>query len=719
MRLLRPCKLCLCLASVGARILIASDALATAPCFDYALISRTISTGSCAGVSVADDRAYIAAGQTLRVYDVSSPALPRFRGLVELPAQAYDVAVAGTRAYVAVSTAGLYVVDVSNPLDMAVVGHIDTPGDARDVEVAGTRAYVADRGEFLVVDITNPAAPAVMGLVDPAGDCVAVALAGSIAYVAATTSGLLVVDVSQPAAPTVVSQLSAGEPQAVAKVDQTLFLAGSPTLTTVDISMPTAPVVLGNYNAGSYGTAVAGFGAYALVGTASPRVEVIDVSNLGAPQLVRWADLPSFTVVGGIVIVGQQHAYLANSGSGLKILDISNPRPPVLGQTATLGYATGVASATTLACVTEDVAGMEVVDVTDSSHPVTLGSVDTPGAASSVDIAGTHAYVADGVAGLQIVDFSNPRAPIVVGNVPTPGDAFDVKVSSGFAYITDGALQVVDISNPSAPVITGSTDTPGRAARLALAGNRAYIADLEGGLQVVDITDPAAPQILGGALGVAVAEEAALSGTRAYVASHSGLRVVDVSNPANPVELTEVAASSYVSRVLVSGDYAYVSIRDLGLSIYRISSPVPTLVATLISPPQVAGAFVLGSRLFVAAGTDGFWILPGECATTTDVEVGPRTGTYVLRAWPNPSASGTTMHFATTRPDRVRLQLFDVRGRLIRRLVETWVPAGHHTLTWDGRDERGRPVASGAYMARLIGPDGTATVRISLLRPAP
>ena len=54
-----------------------------------------------------------------------------------------------------------------------------------------------------------------------------------------------------------------------------------------------------------------------------------------------------------------------------------------------------------------------------------------------------------------------------------------------------------------------------------------------------------------------------------------------------------------------------------------------------------------------------------------------------------------------------------------RRLVEAWVPAGDHTLTWDGRDERGRPVASGAYMARLIGPEGTATVRISLLRPAP
>ena len=77
------------------------------------------------------------------------------------------------------------------------------------------------------------------------------------------------------------------------------------------------------------------------------------------------------------------------------------------------------------------------------------------------------------------------------------------------------------------------------------------------------------------------------------------------------------------------------------------------------------------------------------------------------------------MHFATTRSDFVRLQLFDVRGRLIRSLVERWVPAGDHTPTWDGRDEHGRPVASGAYMARLIGPDGTATVRISLLRPAP
>ncbi|MBD3222638.1 hypothetical protein GF314_15495, partial [bacterium] len=43
----------------------------------------------------------------------------------------------------------------------------------------------------------------------------------------------------------------------------------------------------------------------------------------------------------------------------------------------------------------------------------------------------------------------------------------------------------------------------------------------------------------------------------------------------------------------------------------------------------------------------------------------------------------------------------DVRGRRVRSLLRGEIPAGSHTVRWNGRDQEGRRVASGQYLARL------------------
>ena len=48
-----------------------------------------------------------------------------------------------------------------------------------------------------------------------------------------------------------------------------------------------------------------------------------------------------------------------------------------------------------------------------------------------------------------------------------------------------------------------------------------------------------------------------------------------------------------------------------------------------------------------------------------------------------------------------RLQVFDVRGRLIRTLVDASQKPGRYQARWDGHDASGRTVASGRYYYRL------------------
>lgn len=87
---------------------------------------------------------------------------------------------------------------------------------------------------------------------------------------------------------------------------------------------------------------------------------------------------------------------------------------------------------------------------------------------------------------------------------------------------------------------------------------------------------------------------------------------------------------------------------------------------------------------------------------------------------PNPASASTTFRFSLRDRSRVRLNVYDARGRLTRRLVDESQGAGWQRVAWDGRDDDGHPVANGAYFARLAvdGPSGEEvfTRRVVLLR---
>jgi agmatine/peptidylarginine deiminase len=69
--------------------------------------------------------------------------------------------------------------------------------------------------------------------------------------------------------------------------------------------------------------------------------------------------------------------------------------------------------------------------------------------------------------------------------------------------------------------------------------------------------------------------------------------------------------------------------------------------------------------------------------------------------FPNPFRDRTRFRFELRFPERVELAVYDVRGRLVRRLVDGERPAGMTEIDWDGRDDSGRRVAAGVYWFRL------------------
>jgi hypothetical protein len=74
--------------------------------------------------------------------------------------------------------------------------------------------------------------------------------------------------------------------------------------------------------------------------------------------------------------------------------------------------------------------------------------------------------------------------------------------------------------------------------------------------------------------------------------------------------------------------------------------------------------------------------------------------------FPNPFNGTTVIRFKVARSDEVVLALYNVLGQRVRILVDDTLLPGEYQVTWDGRDNAGRLLASGVYLYRLrTGPE--------------
>jgi flagellar hook assembly protein FlgD len=84
---------------------------------------------------------------------------------------------------------------------------------------------------------------------------------------------------------------------------------------------------------------------------------------------------------------------------------------------------------------------------------------------------------------------------------------------------------------------------------------------------------------------------------------------------------------------------------------------------------------------------------------------------------PSVATPQATIRFATTVPGPVRIELYDLSGRRVRRLFDApFMAPGLHNVTMDGRGEHGEPLGRGVYFYRVQAPERSATGRFVIVR---
>jgi flagellar hook assembly protein FlgD len=84
--------------------------------------------------------------------------------------------------------------------------------------------------------------------------------------------------------------------------------------------------------------------------------------------------------------------------------------------------------------------------------------------------------------------------------------------------------------------------------------------------------------------------------------------------------------------------------------------------------------------------------------------------------YPNPFNPSTVINFSIANRGNVRLEVFDVLGRLVTTIVNQEMGAGSYRVVWEGSDRNGAKVSSGIYFYRIRSGSFTASKKMLMLK---
>lgn len=721
----------------------------------------------CMGLSTISFSATLLCGPsagTSRAECISAAEYMQVVAQLDLNGNNLDIALMGTRLYLANEELGLAVVDVSNPYSPSLLSTLDTGTPITQVEAVDGLVYLTDGVGLRIVKVNAAGTASILGTFGASGTRRDLTVASGLAYLATAEFGVRVIDVSFPALPVERANIplvspgkvrvrgpfayidfgvAHGEPSLLEVVDMSVptsplsvatlpdFCLGgasdfalsgnylyafdeSDTLPIVDITTPSSPVKLAGTAYADYippeAIVVEGNVAY-LTTYEVATIATWDLSNPTAPTLLGRLEEDNNLYSPFRLAVRAPFAYLM-AGPLIQVIDVSSPlTPSISGTLDTPGIATGVASAGPLNFVADGSDGLRIIDSATPGTPTEIGALDTPGDASHVAVAGDVAFVADGIAGVMIVDVSVPALPSPLGTVPTAGPARRVRTSGGLLYVAAGAagLLVVDPQDPESPIELGALPPIGATNDVAISANLAVTVEEIGGtgrLAIADISNPSSPVEIG-SLPLSLPPHAvALAGGRAYVAlgeigaGRGGLAIVDLSTPTLPSLLGEWSLFAELLDVAVQDGRVYL----IGQN--EVEAEAGTL---FVLDPANPAQPTLEQRLFLPVRGLGLAV-EGELVRLADAAAGllvTPAQCSATAAVPLPSDLAEILPFPNPARagDRIRWSLPVSQGETTLydvhgREVIRLRASAEGVVEWDGRSGSGRPAPAGIYYSR-------------------
>jgi hypothetical protein len=659
---------------------------------DAALVGSHELSDRVGAIAVAGGVAYLALrSQGLLVFDVSDPTNPSPLAIWQGSEWVEDVAAVGDVIYVCGARNGLFVLDVSDPAEPVVVAR-DPDRRAMHVLLSGSRLITSGTGT--IYDVSDPFAPVRIGWTASNGHPVALDgdhlfVLENFAYEVSEVewhydSSLEVIDVSDPMRPRQAGRLRLAGGTSATSVDDAildgdrLIVSGSRGLYVLDVADPTAPTVTHRVRTKAAPARLARAGDRILAGS-RPGLDTYDLDHADLPH---WVGDDSGNVIAHDV---------ASSGPSVYTLSRSAFYSREQNYFATTLRSYELGRAGNLELLAEAYYGYGYAD----KYPLELGR--------DLEVSGGDLYTSRPVLyRFPLESDTRPGEPMSVPGFDRANDTEAIGPDR-LAVGTGEGLFVFDTSPAGDPTLLASNTEH---AIVRMAADRGLICALEqvGGettLHVVDGRNPAEPRFVG-ALGLGAAGGSrgwlpwvTLRRTLAAAVPREGdeVRLLDLTDPTRPREVSTFPVAATSRGGTMSGDVLYVA-TDLGCVAVDVRDPGHPRVLGRASTDAIR-AVLRHRRLLLTCEGARLSVLPRDRREAHSTSLAPADHLGLVIA-PNPFRNRVTAHYRQPPGAGVVAEVFDARGRYVRRLVGL-----DGSVIWDGRTANGSHAAAGVYFLRL------------------
>lgn len=638
------------------------------------LISESGLGSSCQTLLIEGDIAYIGHSLSIEIIDISNPALPFL--LASLPIDFYAVSLSLHDDILAAACdpGGLYFFDISDLHNPTLEAHYPEYWRAIEIEIVWPAAYVQNFEQqlnvFNIEDIYNIE---IVAEIPNYGD--KFLIENSRLYTNVENNWLNIFDISNPLAPVeILAFENVGIPLAVQ--EDRIF-------------------------------------------TAKKYIEVFQLNQDDTLSPLGFYD--SWTIIRSFELYGDI-AFVINGYAGLQILDLSDPiEDRLLGSIEILnnsGLPLNIPNmvvhenAVYLPLGSNELAKM--IDISDLSNP-TLSQLPNvqPGL---VDLSlWNNILIAKDWGSFYSYDISNPLEPQLISS-------FEGISEGGELFIAEDCLIDYDINEISFFTITSATQIEeinsiediGIKTAFEAKDGYIYYAKQMDGISLVSLENPLLRNVF--PLDDYVYALKA-DGDILYASTVHNVLLLDISDPMNISYITTIQNyedSSFESAPIISGNELILADQAWNeILVYDNSDPHNPLLSQRYSGARSIMQMEQGDNsLLTLNQRSGFAVISIDDlldSPETDIVSNPIT----LSNYPNPFNPSTKIHFTAKSGKDAKIEIFNVKGQMIRTLPVTLSPESSlgkgsdntFSTTWDGTDQSGNPVSSGIYFINLKSDD--------------
>jgi len=211
--------------------------------------------------------------------------------------------------------------------------------------------------------------------------------------------------------------------------------------------------------------------------------------------------------------------------------------------------------------------------------------------------------------------------------------------------------------------------------------------------------------------------------------ANNAYTTITLSSPVNLTGATSGALSFWHRYDTESGyDLCIVQVTTNGSTWTQVASYSGSLttwtevsidITPYVGTSQFKVRFILDADSWI--NRDGWYVddvqISRDSPTTGVSDPASLPARIALSNHPNPFGLETGIQYRLPATAPVNLAIYDVAGRLVRTLLDgEFEAAGAHEVAWNGRDDRGLPVATGVYFARIVAAGAQETRKLVFIR---